>query len=263
MLEKLKRGSSTAIRIIPCLDVKAGRVVKGTRFVNLVDSGDPAALAQRYEAEGADEIALLDISATQEDRNTTLDSVVAVREVLSIPLMVGGGVRSVSDACRLLDSGADRVSINSAAVRNPSILRDLATRFGVQCVVAAIDAKRMVKDDKVRWTVWIEAGSVDTGLDAVEWARRAAGEGAGEILLTSIDRDGTGQGYDLELLRQLCAAVKVPVVASGGASQYSDFLKGINAGARAVLAAGVFHRGEIEIGALKDYLYEQGVEVRR
>ncbi len=263
MLQNCKNGLGTAIRIIPCLDVKARRVVKGTRFVNLVDSGDPAALARRYEAEGADEIALLDISATQEDRNTTLDSVVAVREVLSIPLMVGGGVRSVSDACRLLDSGADRVSINSAAVRNPSIFRDLATRFGVQCVVAAIDAKRVAKDDKVRWTVWIEAGSVDTGLDAVEWARRAAGEGAGEILLTCIDRDGTGQGYDLELLRQLCAAVKVPVVASGGASKYQDFLEGVNAGARAVLAAGVFHRGEIEIGALKDYLYEQGVEVRR
>jgi len=253
----------TAVRIIPCLDIRAGRVVKGTQFRDLVDSGDPAELAARYEAEGADEIALLDISATQEDRKAAPDTVASVRDAISIPLTVGGGIRSVSDACRLLESGADRVSINSAAVRDPSLVGELSRRFGVQCVVVAIDVKKSGTEGVCAWNVCIEAGTIMcTGLDVAAWARRCSLEGAGEILLTSIDRDGTASGYDLPLLRNVCGSIEVPVIASGGASRPEHFLGGIEAGARAVLAAGVFHRGELKIETLKRYLSAQDVEVR-
>jgi cyclase len=249
----------TALRILPCLDIKGGRVVKGTKFLNLVDSGDPVELAARYEAEGADEIALLDISATIEERRTALESVAAVRRKLSIPVSVGGGIRSVEDAERLLNAGADRVSVNSAAVRNPSLIKELARRFGVQCVIVAIDAARKGGGG---WEVFIEAGKKGTGIDAVEWAKRCAGLGAGEILLTSIDRDGTGLGYDEELITAVAEASGIPVIASGGATQIGHFLKGAEAGASALLGAGAFHRRELSIGALKSSLEVSGMEVR-
>jgi cyclase len=260
-----------AIRIIPCLDIKGGRVVKGVKFENLVDSGEPALLAARYEEEGADEIALLDISATIEERNTAVETVQAVRAAVSIPVSVGGGIRSVADAERLLLAGADRVSVNSAATRNPDLVRELAERFGVQCVILAIDARRVEaapsgkdarNDGAFRFEVVIEAGKTGTGLDAVEWARRGATLGAGEILLTSIDRDGTGLGYDLELLRAITGAVGIPVIASGGAVRPEQFLEGARNGARALLAAGVFHRNELSIATLKEFLAGEGVEVR-
>ena len=251
----------TATRVIPCLDIKGGRVVKGVRFENLVDSGDPAALAARYETEGADEIALLDISATLEERKTALEAVAAVRKAVSIPVSVGGGVRGVEDAARLLNAGADRVAVNSAAVRDPGLVSALAEHFGVQCVIAAIDARRL-PGPQPRWEVVIEAGRTKTGLDAVEWARRCASLGAGEILLTSIDRDGTGLGYDAELVAAVAAAAPIPVVASGGATKPQHFLDGVAAGAGAVLGAGAFHRGELAIAEVKRYLSERGVEVR-
>jgi cyclase len=249
----------TALRILPCLDIKGGRVVKGTRFQNLVDSGDPVELAARYEVEGADEIALLDISATIEERRTALESVTAVRRRLSIPISVGGGIRSIEDAERLLNAGADRVSINSAAVRNPSLVQDLAGRFGVQCVIVAIDAARKADGS---WEVFIEAGKKNTGIDAIEWARRCAGLGAGEVLLTSIDRDGTGLGYDEALIASVAQASGIPVIASGGATHIGHFIKGAQAGASALLGAGAFHRGELSIEALKGGLAASGMEVR-
>ena len=249
----------TATRVIPCLDIKGGRVVKGVKFENLVDSGIPSLLAARYEAEGADEITLLDISATLEERRTALEAVAAVRAAVSIPISVGGGIRSVEDARRLLEAGADRVGVNSAAVRDPTLVSRLAERFGVQCVVVAIDAKRRGESS---WEVFVDAGTVKTGLEASDWARTCAAEGAGEILLTSIDRDGTGSGYDVDLIRIVAMAARIPVVASGGATLPEHFLAGILAGASAVLGAGAFHRGELSINNLKKYLSEYGVEVR-
>lgn len=258
MMENIwKRG--TATRVIPCLDIKGGRVVKGVRFENLVDSGDPGILAARYEAEGADEIALLDISATLEERKTALQAVSSVRAAVSIPISVGGGIRSVEDAERLLEAGADRVSVNSAAVRNPDLVSRLAQRFGVQCVIVAIDARRR---ENTGWEVVVDAGTTKTGLDAVEWAKTCARLGAGEILLTSIDRDGTGTGYDVELVGAVAKASGIPVIASGGATLPSHFLAGVNAGASAILGAGAFHRGELTIKNLKMYLSEYGVGVR-
>jgi imidazole glycerol phosphate synthase glutamine amidotransferase subunit len=254
-------GDSTALRIIPCLDIKGGRVVKGVKFKNLVDSGDPASLAARYEAEGADEIALLDISATLEERKTALESVRAVRAAVSIPISVGGGIKGVEDGARLLEAGADRVSVNSAAVRDPGLIRALADRFGVQCVVAAIDAKRRNNPDE-GWEVVIDAGKRETGLDAVAWAVQCAALGAGEILLTSIDRDGTGLGYDEDLVKAIAEAAPIPLIASGGATSEKHFLAGAQAGARAVLGAGAFHRGELSILAVKEFLARNGVEVR-
>jgi cyclase len=251
-----------ALRVIPCLDVDGGRVVKGVKFRNLVDSGDPVELSLRYESEGADEIAFLDISATIEGRETALDSIRRVREAIGIPLLVGGGVRRLEDAARLLEAGADRVAVNSAAVGEPGLLDVLAARFGVQCVVLAIDARRAAAADGPAWEVVVEAGRRVTGLDAVEWAREGARRGAGEIMLTSIDRDGTGLGYDLELLRAVTAAAPVPVVASGGAARPGHFVEGARAGARALLAAGVFHRGELSIRSVKESLAEAGMEVR-
>lgn len=261
------------IRIIPCLDIRDGRVVKGIQFESLVDSGDPATLAARYCAQGADEIALLDIGATREGRRTILDSVRAVRDAVAIPIVVGGGIRSLEDASRLLDSGADRVSINSAAVRDPSLIERLAGRFGVQCVVVAVDArqKKPRKDGSggayesagMSWEVVIAAGTSGTGLSAPEWTRECALMGAGEILLTSIDRDGTGLGYDLELIRAVSENCGIPVVASGGARSPEHFADGARAGARALLGAGVFHREELLIHTLKSYLAGKGLEVRQ
>jgi cyclase len=265
--------SAGALRVIPCLDVDGGRVVKGVKFVDLVDAGDPVELSLRYEAEGADEIAFLDISATIEGRRTALESIRRVREAIGIPLLVGGGVRRVEDASRLLEAGADRVAVNSAAVREPRLIDELAARFGVQCVVLAVDARRKAEQPGaggdapfgaggLSWEVVVEAGRKATALEAVQWAREGARRGAGEILLTSIDRDGTGLGYDLELLRAVTAASAVPVVASGGAALSGHFVAGARAGARALLAAGVFHRGELSIRSVKESLAEAGMEVR-
>jgi cyclase len=256
-----------ALRVIPCLDVDGDRVVKGVRFLNLVDSGDPAELALRYESEGADEIAFLDISATIEGRKTALESIRRVRDAIGIPLMVGGGVRRADDAVRLLEAGADRVAVNSAAAREPGLIDELASRFGVQCVVLAIDTRRRPSSgggaaEAPSWEVVIDAGRKSTGLDAVQWAREGARRGAGEILLTSMDRDGTGSGYDLKLLRAVTAAASIPVVASGGASLPGHFVDGARAGARALLAAGVFHRGELSIRSVKESLAKAGMEVR-
>lgn len=250
---------STAARVIPCLDIKGGRVVKGVRFENLVDSGDPAELSLRYEREGADEIALLDISATIEERKTALDALKRVRAAVSIPISVGGGIKTVEDARRLLEAGADRVSVNSAAVRNPGLIPALAMRYGVQCVIAAIDAYSTSPGE---WKVAIDAGRTKTGLDVRAWASACALAGAGEILLTSIDRDGTGLGYDLDLVSAVAEAAPIPLIASGGAAEPGHFLRGLEAGARAVLGAGVFHRSELSISDLKDYLARSGQEVR-
>lgn len=255
--------NGTAIRIIPCLDVRAGRVVKGVRFQSLVDSGAPDELAARYEAEGADEIAMLDISATIEERATMVETVKAVRRAVGIPIVVGGGIRNLADAGRLLDSGADRVSVNSAAVADPGLIDILSARFGVQCIVLAIDARASRPDETgPSHRVATHSGGRDTPLDPVLWAAEGARRGAGEILLTSIDRDGTGSGYDTDLLARVVSACGIPVVASGGAAVPAQFLAGAQAGARALLAAGVFHRGEMAIGTLKQYLGEHGVEVR-
>ncbi len=258
-----------ALRVIPCLDVDGGRVVKGVRFLNLVDSGDPAELAARYESEGADEIAFLDISATIEGRKTALESIRRVREAIGIPLLVGGGVSRVEDAATLLEAGADRVAVNTAAAREPKLIDELASLFGVQCVVLAVDARRKetkagssLAVDGPSWEVVVEAGRSATALEPVAWAREGARRGAGEILLTSIDRDGTGSGYDLRLLRAVTAAASVPVVASGGASLPGHFVDGARAGARALLAAGVFHRGELTIRSVKESLAKSGMEVR-
>lgn len=252
----------TAIRIIPCLDLKDGRVVKGIRFLDLEDSGDPAELAARYEAEGADELALLDISATLEGRATSLEALRRVRSRLSIPIAMGGGVRTEDDAARLLEAGADRVSVNSAAVREPELLSRLASRFGVQCVILAIDARRKKGGGSPRWELVIESGRLPVALDPIEWARRAARLGAGEILLTSMDRDGTGSGYDLGLIAAVAEASGLPVIASGGASRPGHFHEAAEAGARALLAAGSFHRGELSISDVKSHLALRGMEVR-
>ncbi len=254
-----------ALRVIPCLDVDGGRVVKGTKFLNLVDSGDPVELSLRYEAEGADEIAFLDISATIESRNTALESIRRVREAIGIPLLVGGGLRRLEDAQRLLEAGADRVAVNSAAVADPGLIDALAARFGVQCVVLAIDGRRRPTarpGEAPSWEVVVEAGRKAVALEAPDWAREGARRGAGEIMLTSIDRDGTGLGYDLELLRAVTAAAPIPVIASGGAAVPAHFVEGARAGARALLAAGVFHRGELSIGSVKASLAAAGMEVR-
>ena len=246
-------------RIIPCLDVKDGRVVKGVHFENLRDAGDPVELAARYEEEGADEVVFLDISATPEGRETMVNVVRDTASVLSIPLTVGGGVRTLDHFAKLLSSGADKVSVNTAAVRNPDLITVAASEFGSQAVVVAIDAKK-VKD---KWEVYVSAGKVPTGLDAVEWARRVEELGAGEILLTSIDYDGTQMGYDLELTRAISEAVSIPVIASGGAGSpqhiYEAFVKGK---ADAALAASIFHYGKYSVAEVKRYLAERGVPVR-
>jgi cyclase len=249
-----------AKRVIPCLDVDAGRVVKGTRFVDLRDAGDPVELAARYDAEGADELVFLDITATVEGREATLDVIGRTADQVFTPLTVGGGVRAEEDVNALLRAGADKVAINSAAVRDPSLLERCAERFGTQCMVVAIDAKRAGDS----WEVFVDAGRTPTARDAVAWAAEATGErGAGEVLLTSMDRDGTGEGYDLELLRAVGDAVSVPVVASGGAGTLAHFADALLEGhADAVLAASRFHFEELTIAMVKAHLASRGLPVR-
>jgi cyclase len=249
-------------RVIACLDVKDGRVVKGTGFVNLRDSGDPVVLAERYEAQGADEIVYLDISATDEARGTLLDLVRRTAERLFIPLTVGGGMRTVEDIARALRAGADKTAINSAAVRRPELLTEAATQFGSQCVVASVDALRRRGD--ASWEVYVNGGREATGLDAVEWAKRCAELGAGEILLTSIDRDGARSGYDIDLVSRVARAVTVPVVASGGAGSAADVADAfILGGADAALLAGVLHDGTTDIRSVKSALRAASIPVRR
>ncbi|MEN3028855.1 MAG: imidazole glycerol phosphate synthase subunit HisF [Aquificaceae bacterium] len=248
-----------AKRIIPCLDVDKGRVVKGVRFVNLVDAGDPVEVAKVYEEQGADELVFLDITASTEDRKIMLEVVRRVAEEVFMPFTVGGGVSNLEDMRRLLEAGADKVSINTSAVKNPQLIQEGAKRFGAQCIVVAIDAKRRGQG----WEVYIHGGRTATGLDAVEWARRAESLGAGEILLTSMDRDGTKSGYDLELIRSVAEAVRIPVIASGGAGSREHFYEGFTLGmADACLAASLFHFREIGIPELKAYLASMGVPVR-
>jgi imidazole glycerol-phosphate synthase subunit HisF len=247
-------------RIIPCLDVRDGRVVKGVRFQGLRDAGDPAEQAASYEAQGADEIVVLDVSATPEARKTTTDTVQRVRSVLSIPLTVGGGVKNADDARRLLDAGADKVGVNTAAVSDPGVLTAISSRFGAQCAVLAIDAAARPEGG---WEVVTLSGKNRTGLDAIDWAKRAVDAGAGEILLTSWDRDGTRKGYDLDLLRAVSAVVSVPIIASGGVNSAEHFVEGLRAGADAVLAASIFHYGETTVAEVKEILAAAGIEVRR
>jgi len=247
-------------RIIPCLDMQGGRVVKGVRFANLRDAGDPVALAAFYSAEGADEVVFLDIAASAEERGTLEEAVRATAEGVSIPLTVGGGVRAVEDVRRLLLAGADKVAVNTAAVRQPDLITAAAERFGSQCIVVAIDAKQVARG---RWEVYTHGGRRPGGVDAVEWARRAAELGAGEILLTSIDRDGTRDGFDLELTRAVAEAVSVPVIASGGAGSVAHLYQVLTAGgADAALAASIFHDGDLRIGQVKRALAAWGVPVR-
>lgn len=246
-------------RIIPCLDIKNGRVVKGTGFVNLRDAGDPAECAGEYCRQGADELVLLDITATVEGRGTTLEVVRAVAKDITIPFAVGGGIRNADEFGKILEAGAAKVSINSAAVRNPELIREVAEKFGSRHVVVAIDC---VQRDSDNWDVVVSGGQVNTGKDAVEWAIEAEKLGAGEILLTSMDRDGMKNGYDLEITRRVAEAVGIPVVASGGAGTLEHFYEGITIGkADAVLAASLFHFGEITVPQLKQYLRENNIEV--
>ena len=248
-----------AKRIIPCLDVKNGRVVKGTSFVNLRDAGDPVECAVEYDKQGADELVLLDITASSDARNIMTDIVSRVANSIFIPFTVGGGIRTVDDFTQLLRAGADKVSVNSAAIKRPDIINEAAYKFRSQCVVAAIDAKR--KDGS--WEVYINGGRVPMGIDAVEWAREAEKRGAGEILLTSMDCDGQKQGYDLELTRAVSESVGIPVIASGGAGALEHFKDAFTLGkADAVLAASLFHFGEIPIPVLKEYLHRENISVR-
>ncbi len=251
-----------AKRIIPCLDVDRGRVVKGVRFVDIRDAGDPVEVARRYDAEGADELTFLDITASSDDRDTMLHVVEAVAGEVFIPLTVGGGIRSLDDIRRLLNAGADKVSINTAAVHDPEFVKAAAERFGAQCIVVAIDAKQ-VADDPPRWEIFTHGGRKPTGLDAIDWARRMTAYGAGEILLTSMDRDGTKSGFDLALTRAISEAVDVPVIASGGVGTLDHLVEGVRDGAAdAVLAASIFHFGEHTIGAAKRHMAAHGIEVR-
>jgi cyclase len=266
-----------AKRVIPCLDVTGGRVVKGVNFVELRDAGDPVEIAARYNEQGADELTFLDITATSDDRDLILHVIEAVASQVFIPLTVGGGVRTVADVRRLLNAGADKVSFNSAAVANPQVIRDASAKYGAQCIVVAIDAKRRVAgpgnasgdaadDLAVRgtgWDVYTHGGRRNTGLDAVAWARHMAEQGAGEILLTSMDRDGTKIGFDLELTRAVSDAVSVPVIASGGVGALEHLSEGIRlGGADAVLAASIFHYGEFTVGQAKALLARDGIAVR-
>ena len=256
-----------AKRIIPCLDVTGGRVVKGVNFVSLRDAGDPVEIAARYNDQGADELTFLDITATSDGRDLILHIIEAVASQVFIPLTVGGGVRSVEDVRRLLNAGADKVSFNSAAVANPQLIGDASQRYGAQCIVVAIDAKRRAGDDLAArgegWDVYTHGGRKNTGLDAVAWARQMAEHGAGEILLTSMDRDGTKSGFDLSLTRAVSDAVSVPVIASGGVGTLEHLSEGIRiGGADAVLAASIFHYGEFTVGQAKALMARDGIPVR-
>ncbi|GAA3807142.1 imidazole glycerol phosphate synthase subunit HisF [Sphaerisporangium flaviroseum] len=255
---------SVAVRVIPCLDVDAGRVVKGVNFENLRDAGDPVELARRYDAEGADELTFLDITASSGDRETMFDVVRRTAEQVFIPLTVGGGVRSADDVDRLLRAGADKVSLNTAAITRPELLTEASRRFGAQCVVLSVDARRVVDGPPTPsgFEVTTHGGRRGTGIDAVEWARRGQELGVGEILLNSMDGDGTKDGYDLEMIRAVRKAVTVPVIASGGAGALEDFPPAVEAGADAVLAASVFHFGELRISDVKDALRAAGHPVR-
>jgi cyclase len=247
------------LRVIPCLDVKDGRVVKGVNFLSLRDAGDPVEQAAVYDAAGADELTFLDITASHENRDTILDVVSRTAAQVFLPLTVGGGIRSVEDMRRLLLAGTDKCSINSAAVARPELVREAAEKFGSQCVVVAVDAKRTADG---AWRVFSHGGRQDTGIDAVSWCRRVTEMGAGEILLTSMDRDGTGQGFDLELLGRVCNAVRVPVIASGGVGTLAHFVEGARAGATGLLAASVFHFGTFTVAEVKAALAEAGLPVR-
>ncbi len=249
------------VRIIPCLDVNNGRVVKGVNFVNLTDAGDPVAVAAAYDKAGADEVVFLDITASSDGRKTVVDMVRNVAKEVFIPFTVGGGIRTVEDFKEILREGADKVSVNSAAIKRPELIKEAADIFGSQCVVVAIDAKRREPFDG--WNIYLNGGRVDTGIDAVEWAKKAESLGAGEILLTSMDCDGTKNGYDIELTRTISEAVSIPVIASGGAGKLEHFKDAVTEGkADAVLAASLFHFKELEIKEVKEYLREEGISVR-
>lgn len=249
-----------AKRIIPCLDVDNGRVVKGTNFVGLVDAGDPVEQAKLYDAEGADELIFLDITASSDNRSTMIDVVRRTAEEVSIPFTIGGGIRTTDDMRELLRSGADKVSINTAAVKHPQLISDGAERFGVQCIVVAVDAKRV--SDR-QWKVYVNGGRTETELDAVDWAKKVESLGAGEIMLTSMDRDGTKDGYDLELLQQVCSSVKIPVIASGGAGNLEHLYDAFSvANVDAVLAASIFHFRQFTIAQAKEFLRAKSILVR-
>ncbi|MDN6704917.1 imidazole glycerol phosphate synthase subunit HisF [Corynebacterium glyciniphilum] len=257
---------SVAVRVIPCLDVDDGRVVKGVNFLNLRDAGDPVELAARYDAEGADELTFLDVSASKAGRGTMLDVVRRTADQVFIPLTVGGGVRSEEDVDQLLRAGADKVSVNTSAIHRPELLRELSARFGAQCIVLSVDARRVPEGGAAQpsgFEVTTHGGSRSAGIDAVEWAVRGQELGVGEILLNSMDADGTRDGFDLDLLSLVRQAVSIPVIASGGAGTVGDFPPAVEAGADAVLAASVFHFGDIAITEVKDAMAEQGIEVRR
>ena len=250
-------------RVIPCLDVDAGRVVKGTNFVDLRDAGDPVELAARYDAEGADEVVFLDITATSGKRDTIVELARRTADDVFVPFTIGGGIRSAADAQAVLDAGADKVSVNSAAVARPELVDELADVFGVQCVVLAIDAKAIPSHAAGgSWQVFVAGGRTPTGRDVVEWAREGVRRGVGEILLTSMDRDGTENGYDLELTAAVSAAVDVPVIASGGAGNLQHLAEALRAGADAALAASIFHYGQHTVGEAKRYLADEGIPVR-
>jgi cyclase len=253
-----------AKRIIPCLDVDNGRVVKGVQFVDIRDAGDPVEIAKRYDEQGADELTFLDITASHEDRDTMVHVVEEVAGQVFIPLTVGGGIRSVDDIRRMLNAGADKVAINTAAVNRPEFVKEAAEKFGAQCIVVAIDAKRVSGEgEPPRWEIFTHGGRKPTGIDAIAWAQKMVAFGAGEILLTSMDRDGTKQGFDLELTRAICDAVSVPVIASGGVGNLRHLAEGVTqGGADAVLAASIFHFGEYTIAEAKRAMAEAGVEVR-
>jgi imidazole glycerol-phosphate synthase subunit HisF len=251
-----------ARRIIPCLDVKGGRVVKGINFVELRDAGDPVEQAAAYERQGADELCYLDISASPEGHSTIVDIVRRTADQVFMPLTVGGGVRSIADAERLLEAGADKIAVNTAAIRSPQLVSDIAARFGNQAIVVAVDAKRRGADAAAGWEIYSHGGRTPEGLDGLDWCRRCADLGAGELLVTSMDRDGTGKGYDLELIRSVATSVSVPVIASGGVGVLADLADGLEAGADAVLAATIFHFGTHTIAEAKAYVASRGLSVR-
>ena len=253
-----------AKRIIPCLDIDRGRVVKGVKFKDIVDAGDPVEVARRYDQQGADELVFLDITASSEERPTLFQTVEAVAREIYIPLTVGGGVRTSADVRMLLSSGADKVAINTAAVKTPDFVTEAADRYGVQCIVVAIDAKRVSKKkEPPRWEIFTHGGRKTTGIDAIEWAVKMVDKGAGELLVTSMDKDGTKSGYDIELLQAISSSVPVPVVASGGVGNLDHLVQGLSEGeADAVLAASIFHHGTHTVGEAKQYLRDHGVTVR-